>query len=274
MKKARMDFYIIILIVIINLCCCTAGETEEGFIGKTEENEVLATEENEVHETDENAINKTEENTGIVEEGDSVMTDLNQKSFTEIRGILEKYGISGITDEMIEWYEENMKLMPEVFEFNNKTAMLLTEAGTGVTNYDTWEWTPAENGVYCFDVEVFNSEMMYTNFLLGVSAIGEGELDFNNITEDTSGVDWENGTGKRTVSFEWNGCTYTLEAECNHDWFDIAAASGLSRIIRENGNGKRLYFASDGYQECIIFYRDAEWAEAFQKETGLELSEY
>lgn len=266
MKKIRMYFYINMIIVIMNLCCCTAGKTEESFINETEENAV--------RETDENSINETEVNTSIVGEGDNVMTDLNQKSFTEIRGILEKYGISGITDEMIERYEENMKLMPEVFEFNNKTAMLLTEAGTGVTNYDTWEWTPAENGVYCFDVEVFNPETMYTNFLLGVSAIGEGELDFKNITEDTGGVDWENGTGKRTVSFEWNGCTYTLEAECNHDWFDSAVASGLSRIIMENGNGKRLYFASDGYQECIVFYHDAEWAEAFQKETGLSLSEY
>lgn len=274
MKKIRMEFFIIMIIVILNLSCCTAGETEESFINGTEENEVLETGGNAVRETDENSINKTEENTGIDGKGDSVMTDLNQKSFTEIRGILEKYGISGITDEMIERYEENMKLMPEVYEFNNKTAMLLTEAGMGVTNYDTWEWTPAENGVYSFDVEVFNVDMMYTNFLLGVSAIGEGELDFKNITEDTSGVDWENGTGTRTVSFEWNGCTYTLEAECNNDWFDIAAASGLSRIIRENGNGKRLYFASDGGQECIVFYRDAEWAEAFQKETGLELSEY
>lgn len=53
--------------------------------------------------------------------------------------------------------------------------------------------------------------------------------NFKNITEDTSGVDWDNGTGKRTVSFEWNGCT--------------------------------------------VFYRDSEWADAFQKETGMVLSE-
>lgn len=33
-------------------------------------------------------------------------------------------------------------------------------------------------------------------------------------------------------------------------------------------------FTSDGYQEGIVFYRDKEWAEGFQLETGLELVEF
>lgn len=37
---------------------------------------------------------------------------------------------------------------------------------------------------------------------------------------------------------------------------------------------KQLFFASDGYQEGIVFYRDKKWADAFQMETGLELVEY
>lgn len=200
------------------------------------------------------------------------MANLNLKSYKEIAAILEKYGISGISDVSIKRFEKNDKLMP-VGVIHDKTAMLLTEAGMGITNYDTWEWTPTENGVYCFDAEVFDIEKMYTNFLLGVSAISEGELDFKNITEDTGGVDWENGTGKRTVSFEWNGCTYRLEATFEHDWFDFNIAAGLNKIIIENGNGKRLYFTGDGYQECIVFYRDSEWVDAFQKETGMVLSE-
>lgn len=198
--------------------------------------------------------------------------DQEQKSYAEIAALLKKYGIRGITDEMVAMLEESSKQMPEDVLFD-KTARLLTEAGCGVTDFDTWEWTPAKNGVYCFDAEVFDVEKMYINFLLGVSAIGEGELDFKNITEDTSGLDWENGTGKRTVSFEWNGCTYTLKASFEHDWFDFNAAAELNRIIIENGNGKRLYFTGDGYQECIVFYRDPEWADAFQKETGMVLSE-
>lgn len=201
------------------------------------------------------------------------MANLNHKSYKEIAAILKKYGISGISDVSIKRFDKNDRLKPAGAVYCDKTAMLLTEAGIGVTNYDTWEWTPAENGVYFFDVEVFDIEKMYTNFLLGVSAIGEGELDFKNITEDTSGVDWEDGTGKRTVRFEWNGSIYTLEAKFEHDWFDTDILAGLNKIIIENGNGKRLYFTGDGYQGCIVFYRDAEWADAFGKETGLSLSE-
>ncbi len=200
------------------------------------------------------------------------MANLNHKSYREIATILEKYGISGMSDVSIMRFEKNDRSMPAGMVYD-KITLLLTEAGVGITNFDTWEWTPTKNGVYSFDAEVFDVEKMYTNFLLGVSAIGEGELDFKNITEDTSGLDWDNGTGKRTVSFEWNGCTYTLEAKCEHDWFDFDIADGLNKIIMENGNGKRLYFANDGYQECFIFYRDSEWADAFQKETGMSLSE-
>ena len=28
---------------------------------------------------------------------------------------------------------------------------------------------------------------------------------------------------------------------------------------------KRLYFTTDDYQEAIIFYRDKEWADKFEK---------
>lgn len=196
----------------------------------------------------------------------------NQKSYAEIAVILKKYGIGGISDTLITRLEESAKnIPPEVLL--NKTAILLTEIGCGTTDYDTWEWTPFRNGVYSFDVEILNVEKMYTNFLLGIAAIGEGELDFKNITEDISGVDWEQGTGKRTVSFEWNGCTYTLEAKCLHDWFDPNFAAELNKIIIAQGNGKRLYFTDDGYQQCIVFYRTNDWADAFQKETGLLLSE-
>ncbi len=67
--------------------------------------------------------------------------------------------------------------------------------------------------------------------------------------------------------------TYCLEAAVENDWFDMNVAFALNEIIIENGNGKRLFFTSDGYQECIVFYRDAEWAKSFERETGLVLSE-
>lgn len=59
-----------------------------------------------------------------------------------------------------------------------------------------------------------------------------------------------------------------------NDWFDLNVAKALNKIIIENSNDKRLFYTDDGYQECIIFYRDKDWASSFQKETGLVLSEF
>lgn len=199
--------------------------------------------------------------------------NMNEKSYAEIGAILKKFEIGGITDALTDGLEESYAQLPAEIIFD-KTATLVSAVGGGESNYDTRSWTPSENGVYSFDMEVYFEENMYTNFLLGIAALGAGELDFKNITEDTSGVDWENGTGKRTVSFEWNEHAYTLEARVENDWFDSDVAEQLSKIISSNGNGKQLFFTSDGYQECIVFYRNADWADIFQSETGLSLSSY
>lgn len=150
--------------------------------------------------------------------------------------------------------------------------MLLSALGSGTYDHSEGTWQPGTNGVYSFDVEVYDLDHMYTHFLSGVSALDKEELDFKNIQEDTSGIDWEEGTGTRTVTFEWNGKTFCIEAAGMNDWFDMNAANALNQILIENGNGKRLFFTDDGYQECIIFYRDADWADSFRKETGLALS--
>lgn len=210
----------------------------------------------------------------------SMGTLKDQRSFAEIAETLKELGIEGITDEIVEEMDSNYASMPgEVFgdilgtEGLNKTAALLTAVGSGEYDYDTWEWTPGESNVYAFDVEVFNIAQMYTFFLRGVSAIGEGELDFTNVKEDMSNVDQETGTGKRRVTFEWKGSAYTLEAEENQDWFDFQVAEKLNEIIAAQGGSKKLYFASDGYQECIVLYGDKNWAKEFEQRTGLELED-
>lgn len=196
-----------------------------------------------------------------------------QKTYKELGEIFEKYEINGITDQMIDDLEQDYKAMPPEVELN-KAAMLLTVLGQGDYDYENMTWTPYANGVYTFDVEFFNVEKMYTDFLTGVSSLDQEELDFKNIQEDTSQVNWEEGTGKRTVRFEWNDRQFTLEAEVYDDWFDVSVANELNKIIKEYGNEKQLFFTSDGYQEGIVFYRDKEWAEGFQLETGLELVEF
>lgn len=197
----------------------------------------------------------------------SRITEQPQK-YDEIAELLKKFEISGITNELIQELETRYAELPPEIECN-KTTVLLMALGEGTFDFSEGTWTPCTNGVYSFDVEIFNLDTMYTNFLRGVSALDKEELNFQNIQEDTSEVNWEDGTGKRTVSFEWNGKSYTLEAKVQDDWFDLNIASELNKIIIENGKDKQLFFTSDGLQECIVFYRDKEWANSFQKETGL-----
>lgn len=195
-----------------------------------------------------------------------------QKSYKEYAEIFEKYGIKGTTVQMLEKMEQGYQEMPPEIIFN-KAASLLTALGQGNYDFNNMTWFPYKNGVFSFDMEIFNQEKMYTDFLIGISSLDEEELDFKNIREDTSQVNWEKGTGRRTVSFEWKGERYLLEAEVKHDWIDLHVANQLNQIIKQQENGKQLFFTSDGYQECIVFYRNREWADKFQRETGLVFSE-
>lgn len=194
------------------------------------------------------------------------------ETFAAFAEVFSRYGIQGASPQLTEELEQSFSdLPPEVLL--SKGAALLTALGEGGYDADAMAWAPSQNGVYAFDMEVSDVGGMYARFLAGVSALAPDELAFENIREDTSKVDWENGTGKRTVTFEWQGEEFTLEAEMQSDWFDLRAANQLNKIIRRHTSGKQLFFTGDGYQECIVFYRDKEWADAFEAETGLELVE-
>lgn len=188
------------------------------------------------------------------------------KKKTELNGM---YLI--ITDE--ERYCMNFYMYSEDDENPQNIGLYKIEIATEKeVNSEKFVWDNPEMGVFMGGEKIQKS--MYTDFLTGVSSLDKEELDFKNIQEDTSQVNWEEGTGKRTVTFEWKDKQFTLEAVVVDDWFDENVANELNKIIKEYGNEKQLFFASDGYQEGIVFYRDKKWADAFQMETGLELVEY
>lgn len=195
-------------------------------------------------------------------------------SYQEYADIFEKYGISGATSDMLEKLEQYYDETPEDARLNRGIDLLI-ELGTGTYDYDSsgTTWTPSENGVYAFDTEMYDLNEMYMDFLSGVSALNREELSFTDVSENTDDVDWENGTGSRSVSFSWNGKTYTLNAEMYNDWFDTDVATQLNDIIKKNGNGKQLYFLSDGYQELIILYLEPDQATQFENDTGLQFLE-
>jgi len=149
--------------------------------------------------------------------------------------------------------------------------LVLYHAGCGEYDYDSFEWYPATSGVYTFDAEFFEVGSMYTQFLQGVEAMSRGELVFENIIEDDSHVDFESGSGYKTVTFAYAGKTYSQHPEMVYDWFDTNFANALAKIVEDSPGEKRLYFYFDGFQMISVFYADAAWAKAFENATGYQL---
>ena len=149
---------------------------------------------------------------------------------------------------------------------------LLYWAGMGEYDADTFAWTPAESGVYAFDLEVFDVGNMYRDFLRGVEAMSGGELVFTDIVEDDSHVELESG-GWKEVTFTVNGETRTLHAEMMYDWFDPSFANAVAEMTEDQQTGKRLRFHYDGYQVAYVFWCDDDWARDFAMATGLRLSD-
>ena len=203
----------------------------------------------------------------------------NDRSFGEIAEVLTGLGFTCIDDEIVKsldenWYRYDYSEDGENWDseqYIDKTLLMLAEIGWGDYDYDSWEWTPSESGVYCFDMEVFDIECAYTDFLRGVSAASGGQLQFDNINEDLSEVDWDRGTGSRSVTFDFGGQTHIINTKEMNDWFDLTFADKVNDIIMEYGSGSRLWFTSNGWQEIFVFCGDEAWMEEFEEKTGCRL---
>lgn len=207
---------------------------------------------------------------GLLESNRSIH---NSMSYQQIAEELTDLGIHDIPASVIEELEAYDEEYNYTYTYQmNKCLDLLCWAGVGEYDLDTWEWTPSECGVYWFDSEVFGLETMYSDFLRGVSALDSEALAFTNIQENTDQVNWELGAGKQSVSFSWNGQDYTLTGQVHYDWFDLDVAVDLNDILKSQGTGKQLYFAWDQGQGYLVFYGDAQWAQAFQKATGIRVT--
>lgn len=197
------------------------------------------------------------------------MVDSNQMTFQEVANTLKELGIHGITDEAIKHLEDTWNIMPsEVLDSMNKTAMLLTILGRGSYDYNTGIWIPKSSQVYSFDVEGHD---MYTIFLQGILSINNNEFEITQIVEDTSQVDFNQGTGMQTISFYYNSNPYMCEVEVNYDWFNEKMLYFMNEVFEKEKNIKQLFFMGDGYQECIVFYCTEEWAKIFTEKTGCTL---
>lgn len=199
----------------------------------------------------------------------SVAGCTRRSSIANIGKALTDCGISGVTDEFIAGFEKENADIPDEVVMNQAAAMLFS-LGFGNWDFKTMEWTPSHNGVYSCSTEMPDVIGGYKSYLLGLKDIGNGELEFTDISMDDSNVDWENGNGILEISFLFNGKPYIETARVQYDWFDTDFAERIRRIVGEN-NGKKLWFTTDGYGALIVFYRDPMWAQQFEKKTGLKL---
>ena len=189
----------------------------------------------------------------------------------EIVATLDDLGITGISPEMLAELEDDFATYPDYYYSNElKIIDVLFCMSYDYYNADTGTWTAASDDVFYFDLECIFIDTMYSDFLQGVSAL-DPELDFENISEDISGADYENNQGKQSADFTWNGTSYRITGRVDNDWFDLDAADDLGSIIKNANTGKQLYFASDTGTGIILFYRDAAWAEKFESTTGIKL---
>lgn len=179
--------------------------------------------------------------------------------------VLEELGIGGITEEII----AEIEAYP--YRADNEVTTLLSYVGFGEYDDETWEWSPAGNGVYAVDMEFFEISGMYTDYLAGVADIGGGELVFENIEEDLWIGSAELGYGWKKVSFILNGTRHTLWPFMNMDWLDIGFADKVAKLVDRADTGKRLYFLYEPDTVFYVFYRDAAWAAEFEEKTGYEL---
>ncbi len=210
-------------------------------------------------------VSKAGEYRKMNEEPEFECVEDETRTTAEIAEKLKELGITGITDDMVESIDKTRSEMEEGTVYSVVGSML-SYAGQPDYDFDTFTMTPKNDTVYSFDMEVFDVAMMYTDFLNGVKSIGNGELDFTNIKEDDNAL-----IGKKTVTFDWDGKSYKIKASGDSDWFDPKAVDQLNKIIAEKRPGKRIYVTTDEYQEMILLYRDAEWAEKFEKEIGKKL---
>lgn len=163
------------------------------------------------------------------------------------------------------------KDMLEDLEKEQILGLLLDYMGMGIRDEESGTMFRMSEQIYSFDMEVSDIEQMYTLFLKGLSELLKEDFVFTDIEEDIGKVDFESGTGVQTIRFQCNGKACQYDAKVEYDWFDAGMLAYMNQVIEEQHTGKYLYAASDGWQNCILFYQTEEWSERFGELLGIAL---
>ena len=200
----------------------------------------------------------------------------NNMSYQEMASELESLGIT-ITSQTIEELEAFDREYAEEYgvdyyrdnPYASKIIDLLYWEGSGITDPETYQWTPSRSGIYWSDMEVMNVDTMYTDLLTGIDAM-DGELEISGICEDYGSVNMEYGTGTVSVTFALNGRQAELSANFDYDWLDIDVLREIGQLLTEDDLDKDLYFAFDEGQGFYLYYGHLAHIGSLNRKTGLD----
>lgn len=191
----------------------------------------------------------------------------NEKTYQELAALLEGFGITDMSNEMLESLEQQWnEFPPEALDSMNKMALLLTEVSMGRYDFRSGAWTPTSNVVYSFDMEALDSGNMYEILFQGITSIAGEQLQISDVRQD-DGQDYYD----RKVYFTVGGVEHCFQAEFGGDWYDTRILDKLNQILEEQNASRRLWFMTDGYQQMIVFFCEEAWAQAFMEKTGCTL---
>ena len=191
----------------------------------------------------------------------------NEKTYQELAALLEDFGITGISKELLESLEEQWnEFPPEALDSMNKLALLLSEVSMGRYDFKTGTWTPTSNIVYSFDMEALDSGNMYDILFQGIASIAGEQLQIREVRQDDG-----EGYYDRKVYFTVDGAEHCFQAEFGGDWYDTKILDKLNQILEEQNTSYRLWFMTDGYQQVIVFFCEEAWAREFMEKTGCAL---
>ena len=193
-------------------------------------------------------------------------------SLEEQMRVLEGLGLP-VSADVRDRMEQLMREYPDYKSYLESCPypILLSDMGYPEYDDDTWEVVAYSKDVYWLDMEMFGLEEGYAELLEAIEAMSAGEVRMELESFKTDIVDWEEGTGTLTMAFRCNEHPYTVDVRVMSDWMDVGILAKLNEVLAQENCTSRLYFCGDAGQGLLLFYRDAEWAEDFERLTGLEL---
>ena len=190
----------------------------------------------------------------------------NGMSLAEISAELESFGLTPLTETELVTADNGL-----IYLSDDKLTHLLYCMGSGIRDYDTGSYTPAESGVFFTYYWAEFPDTMYQDLLNGIAAMSRGQITVEDIHEDHSDADWADYSGTIALEFKLNGKPQKIDAVFYQEWHDEQILNTLNTVIQD-AVGKQLWFADFDDIGCFIFLGDQAWAESFANRTGLQLS--